>query len=83
MAASHPSKVRISDNTMASLIRLAMRRGFGGCSTWSVYDGQVWAELVLNFDNDFLGPKLLLSLQPLVLTLNVILLCKKYAELKQ
>ena len=41
--------------------------------TWGVDDGQVGAELVLDLDDDFLGPELLLALQPPVLSLNVLL----------
>ncbi len=41
--------------------------------TWRVDDREVGAELVLNLDHDLLGPELLLSLQPGVLDLDVLL----------
>ena len=42
--------------------------------TWRVDDGQVWAVLVFNLDDDLLRPELALSLQPCVLKLDVGLL---------
>lgn len=44
-----------------------------GLRTWCVNDGQVGAVLVLDLDHDFLGPELLLPLQPGILVLNVFL----------
>lgn len=41
--------------------------------TWGIDDGQVGAKLVLNFDNNLLGPELLLALQSGILTLNIVL----------
>lgn len=41
--------------------------------TWCVNDGKVWAELVLNLDNDLLCPKLLLAFQARIFTFYVVL----------
>ena len=41
--------------------------------TWCVNDGEIWTELVLNLDNNFLSPELLFSLQPCILTFYVVL----------
>ena len=41
--------------------------------TWCVYNGQIGAVLVLDLDDDLLGPKLLLTLQPRVLILYIFL----------
>ena len=41
--------------------------------TWCVNNGKVWTELVLDFDNNFFCPKLLLSFQASVLIFYVVL----------
>ena len=41
--------------------------------TWCVNDGEVWTEFVFDFDNNFLGPELLFSLQTCVFILYVVL----------
>ena len=41
--------------------------------TWCVDDGEVWTELVFDFDNYFLGPELLFSLQTCVFILYIVL----------
>ena len=41
--------------------------------TWSVNDRQIRAELVLNLDYNLLCPELLLTLQPGILILNIVL----------